>query len=163
LSAVAAGDGDGDLSPRTVRVADGLDVFVARWAAQRLARAIGFGGAACHEIAIVASELATNIVKYGVRGRILVQPVRDPERGIGIELVADDEGPLLADLATALQDGCGDAGPIDPAQQLGRGGIGGGLGAIRRLTDVFEYRASASTKAFRAVRYLERSRHRIGR
>ena len=56
----------------------------------------------------------------------------------------------------AIQDGCGDDGPIDPARQLGRGGIGSGLGAIIRLTDIFEYRASP--KSFRAVRYVRRPR-----
>jgi anti-sigma regulatory factor (Ser/Thr protein kinase) len=152
----------------SVAISEGLDVFVARWTAQRVARSMGFDGASCQEIAIVVSELATNILKYGIRGHILVQSVVDAERGIGLELVAEDEGPLLTDLATALQDGYGDRGPLDPTRQVGRGGIGSGLGAIRRFTDVFEYRPGAArgrteTKAFRAVRYLARRRRRISR
>ena len=143
---------DGDVR---ARVAEALDVFAARWAAQRLATAIGFPSAARLEIAIVVSEMATNILKYGVRGDIVMHRI-DDGLGAGIELIALDQGPPLADLEMAIQDGCGDAGPIDPAHQLGRGGIGGGLGAIIRFTDTFEYRASP--KSFRAVRYLRRPR-----
>jgi anti-sigma regulatory factor (Ser/Thr protein kinase) len=149
---------------RLVRIAESLDVFVARWAAQQVAASLGFGNGACQELAIVVSELATNIVKYGVRGTIAVQGLIDPRHGAGIELVAEDEGPPIADLAMAMQDGCGAAGPIDPATQWRRGGIGAGLGAVLRLTDRFEYEViaaahgSAVTKRFRCVRYLVRPR-----
>jgi anti-sigma regulatory factor (Ser/Thr protein kinase) len=140
------------------RIAEPLDVFSARWSAQRLATTIGFAPPACGEIAIVVSELATNILKYGVRGAIAMQRTDDAAFGPGLELVADDEGPLLTDLATAVQDGCGDRGPIDPCRQLGRGGIGAGLGAIIRLTDRFEYLPHGARKSFRAIRYLRRPR-----
>ena len=141
-----------------VRVADPIDVFSARWAAQRIATAIGFASAARQEIAIVVSELATNILKYGVRGDIAMHRVDDAALGAGLELIAFDDGPPLTDLAMAIQDGCGDGGPIDPARQLGRGGIGSGLGAIIRLSDLFEYRPGPGRKAFRAVRFVRRPR-----
>lgn len=139
-------------------IAESLDVFAARWSAQRLAAGIGFSPPACAEIAIVVSELATNILKYGVRGAIVMARTDDGALGPGLELVAEDEGPLLTDLATAIRDGYGDAGPIDPCRQLGRGGIGAGLGAIIRLTDRFEYLPRGAKKSFRAVRYLRRPR-----
>lgn len=152
------------LSPTTdesvARIAEALDVFSARWTAQRMAAAIGFSSAARMEIAIVVSELATNILKYGIRGEIVIRRVQEAELGPGLELIAFDEGPPLADLATAIQDGHGDRGPIDPARQLGRGGIGSGLGAIIRLSDLFEYRPGTGRKSFRAVRYLRRPRRR---
>jgi len=141
-----------------VGIEESLDVFVARWNAQRLAASIGFIGPAPQEIAIVVSELATNILKYGVRGGILMQPVHDAAHGAGLELVADDDGPPLFDFAVALQDGFGDRGPIDPGTLIGRGGIGGGLGAIARLTDLFEYLPGPPRKSFHAVRYLRRPR-----
>jgi anti-sigma regulatory factor (Ser/Thr protein kinase) len=137
------------------RITESLDVFGARRKARELAAAIGFNPTACLEIAIVVSELATNIVKYGVRGEIVMRKVVDPT---GIELVAEDEGPPVACFATAVRDGYGDRGPIEPDKQLGRGGIGAGLGAVMRLTDQLEYRPGPGRKAFRAVRYLVRPR-----
>jgi serine/threonine-protein kinase RsbT len=151
-----------DLPPQPAGVAridirEPIDVFAARWAAQRLAQAIGFSPTVGLELAIVISELATNILKYGVRGTITMRPLDEPGRGRGIELIAEDEGPPLADLALAVQDGFGDRGPLDPLKH-GRGGIGAGLGAIIRLTDHFEYRPGPGRKAFRAVRFLARPR-----
>jgi anti-sigma regulatory factor (Ser/Thr protein kinase) len=138
-----------------VAVREPLDVFLARWAVQRVAAQIGFAKTASAELAIVVSELSTNILKYGVRGEISLARVEDPARGTAIEITAEDEGPPLADLELALRDGWGDRGPIDPSH-LRRGGIGAGLGAIRRLTDEFEYRPGGARKSFRVLRYLRR-------
>ncbi len=140
------------------RIRDALDVFAARRKGHALAAAIGFPQLACLEIAIVISELATNILKYGVRGEIAMRRTEAPGRGVGIELVAEDEGPPLASFATALLDGHEDSGPIDPARQVGRGGIGAGLGAILRMSDEFEYLPGPGRKSFRATRYLRRPR-----
>jgi anti-sigma regulatory factor (Ser/Thr protein kinase) len=138
-------------------IRESLDVFTARRRARQLATLIGFSANESLEIAIVVSELATNILKYGVRGEISVQPLEVP-RLTGIEIIAEDEGPPLADLETALRDGFGDRGPIIPEQQFKRGGIGAGLGAVIRMSDEFEYRPGPGRKAFRATRYLHRRR-----
>jgi anti-sigma regulatory factor (Ser/Thr protein kinase) len=164
LAMATSNAGPPDRSERdavVVTITESLDVFLARWTAQRLASAIGFAPAARQEVAIAVSELATNILKYGVRGAITVRLVDGGELGPGLELVAEDDGPPLADFATAILDGQSDRGAIDPMTLLGRGGIGAGLGAIIRFTDVFEYRPGGTTgprKAFRAVRYLRRPR-----
>ncbi|MBZ0232593.1 MAG: ATP-binding protein [Deltaproteobacteria bacterium] len=150
------GEADRDRS-RRVAVRDPLDVFVARWAVLRLAREIGFSTTAGHELAIVVSELSTNILKYGVRGEIELRRVEDHAAGVGITIVAHDEGPPLASLEAAMRDGWGDRGPIDPAI-LRRGGIGAGLGAVERLTDRFEYLPDGARKAFRVTRFLHRPR-----
>jgi anti-sigma regulatory factor (Ser/Thr protein kinase) len=141
-----------------ISIVEALDVFVVRWTAQRLAAVIGFSSQVRQELAIVVSELATNILKYGVRGQIAMAAVDDPGLGRGIELIAEDEGPPLADLGIAVRDGHCDRGPIDPAKQIGRGGIGAGLGAVIRLTDSFDYRPGPHRKSFRVVRYLARPR-----
>jgi serine/threonine-protein kinase RsbT len=140
-------------------VREPLDVFLARWAVQRAAADLGFPRHAAGELAIAVSELCTNILKYGVRGEVTFRRVDDAVHGAGIEILAEDEGPPLVDLDAALRDGWGDRGPIDPAH-LRRGGIGAGLGAIRRLTDAFEYRAPGpgGRKSFRVTRYLRRPR-----
>jgi anti-sigma regulatory factor (Ser/Thr protein kinase) len=147
---------------RRVRIADPLDVFVARWSTEQLAIELGFPRLAAKELAIVVSELATNILKYGVRGEVDLCGVDGAPHGKGLAIVAEDEGPPLADLALALRDGYGDRGPIQADRLIGRGGIGAGLGAVVRLTDAFEYLPGddreGGRKAFRVVRYLQRPR-----
>jgi anti-sigma regulatory factor (Ser/Thr protein kinase) len=138
-------------------IRESLDVFTARRRARVLAASIGFAPAPSLEIAIVVSELGTNILKYGVRGEIRVRKTEPPSPP-GIEVVAEDEGPPLADIELAVRDGYGDRGPIDPERWLGRGGIGAGLGAVIRLSDSFEYHPGPGRKFFRAIRYLHTKR-----
>jgi hypothetical protein len=45
---------------------------------------------------------------------------------------------------------------------LRRRGIGGGLGAIWRMTDVFEYQLAPDGKSVRVIRFLTRPRRRAG-
>ena len=95
------------------QVRTSLDVFAPRQAALELARQLGFPRHERHEVAIAVSELASNIVKYGVRGSIEISTVRDARHGIGLSIVARDVGPPFRNLAMALQDGCDDNGPIE--------------------------------------------------
>ncbi len=120
------------------------DVVVARRAAQRLGLRVGLSQRRATEIAIVVSELATNIVKYGVRGEVAF--LWEPGRPDTFTVVAKDVGPPIRDLESALLDGCDDQGPIDPALLAGRGGLGSGLGAVVRLADRFECRQDAGGK-----------------
>jgi anti-sigma regulatory factor (Ser/Thr protein kinase) len=123
------------------------DVVVARRAAQRIGQRAGFSTRRATEIAIVVSELATNIVKYGVRGEVALYWEKSGEQSGeqsgetgAFVVVAKDVGPRIRDLETALADGCDDRGPIDPAARAHRGGLGTGLGAVVRLADRFECR-----------------------
>lgn len=140
------------ISGATARIAitEPLDVFAARRAVVALAATAGFASGPRAELAIVASELATNILKYGVRGTITATVI-DDERGRGLELVALDQGPPLHDLAAALRDGWTDRGPVPPGPQRS---LGAGLGAIHRLSDVFEYHPGPPMKRFRTIRYV---------
>ena len=123
------------------------DVLIARKRAQELAVQFGLGGRRATELAIAVSELATNIVKYGIQGEIVL--ILDAEAGArgGIRVVARDVGPPIRNLEVALQDGCDDTGPIDPALVLRRGGLGTGLGAVLRFADLFEYQQGETGKA----------------
>jgi anti-sigma regulatory factor (Ser/Thr protein kinase) len=132
------------------------DVIAVRLAAQEFARTLGFTEVECKEISIVASELASNIIKYGVRGTVRFDAVIDPERGSGVRLVACDQGPAFHDFDMALRDGCDDKGPLDPATLLGRGGIGAGLGAVARLSDAIGWEPAPSGKQVWAIRFARR-------
>ena len=100
------------------------------------------------------SELASNIVKYGVRGSIELTPLDDPPNGTGLSIVAHDVGPPFRDWNMALRDGCDDRGPIGPAELLRREGLGIGLGAVVRLSHGLELETGADGKRIRVVRYV---------
>jgi serine/threonine-protein kinase RsbT len=72
------------------------------------------------------SELARNIVKYGMRGRVIVRSV---VRGAltGVEACAEDEGPGITDVDQALEDHFSTSGTL-----------GLGLPGIKRMMDEFE-------------------------
>jgi len=93
-----------------------------RRAAIGLASAIGFTEADIGRVALIATEMATNIVKHAGRGQILMRPLRDGPDALGIELLALDQGPGMSDVTRCSQDGYSTAGSP-----------GTGLGAISRL------------------------------
>jgi anti-sigma regulatory factor (Ser/Thr protein kinase) len=121
--------------------------------AGRMARELGFDARRAMELAIVVSELASNIVKHGVQGEIILSfnPDSPPQGEIIVE--AHDVGPPIRDLKLAMIDGNDDQGPIDPALILRRGGLGTGLGAVARLADRLEYRDEEGGKTITARFY----------
>jgi anti-sigma regulatory factor (Ser/Thr protein kinase) len=109
-----------------VTVTEASQVAEARRRAVAVAQAIGFDETAAGRVALVVTELATNVVKYGVPGEILVGAYEDGT-GSGIEILALDKGLGFADLGLALRDGHSTGGSA-----------GEGLGAVRRLSDAFD-------------------------
>jgi anti-sigma regulatory factor (Ser/Thr protein kinase) len=85
-----------------------------------MARRQGFGEVDSGRVALVATELATNVLKHGNGGEILVGSFGEGADG-GIELIALDKGPGIANVATSLADGYSTAGTA-----------GKGLGAVVR-------------------------------
>lgn len=137
----------------TYNVLDWVDVLHVQGRALSFAEELGFTKRERAELAIVASELASNILKYGVRGTLEMDRFAD-ERGAGMTMIASDRGPQFHDLEAAMKDGWSDRGPIDPMDFLKRNGIGGGLGAICRLTHSFRVEPLARGKKVHVVRYL---------
>jgi anti-sigma regulatory factor (Ser/Thr protein kinase) len=86
----------------------------------------GFNESQVGGVALVTTELATNLLKHAGRGEIVVRPIVD--RGIvGVELLALDKGLGIVNLAESLRDGFSTAGSA-----------GTGLGAIARLAAEFD-------------------------
>jgi anti-sigma regulatory factor (Ser/Thr protein kinase) len=142
-------------------VRDAVDLYGPRSSVREVGTQLGFSSAECQELAIVVSELTTNILKYGVCGTIRFERVESSEHGSGLRIVAHDVGPPFRNLELALRDGYDDQGPIDPLMLFKRRGIGAGLGAVIRLTDAFEVAASLPIgKEVRVVRYRKRPRSR---
>jgi len=111
----------------SVTVIETSQVAEARRASTTLARSIGFDEEACGRVALVTTELATNLVKHGSGGHILSAIADDKEGTAGIEIVAIDKGRGVANVGAALSDGNSTAGSL-----------GHGLGAARRQSAEFE-------------------------
>jgi serine/threonine-protein kinase RsbT len=121
-----------------VKVATDADIITARQAGRTLAAQAGCSSTDLTEVATAISEIARNIVTYAGRGEITVQLVERNERQ-GIEIVAVDDGPGIADLNLAMEDG----------YTTGRG-LGLGLPGARRLMDAFDI-VSAPGRGTRVV------------
>jgi serine/threonine-protein kinase RsbT len=131
-----------------------MDVVVVSSQVRRLGQDFGLDPRRSLQLAIVVSELASNIVKHGVRGEIVLTVEREPPPRGGIRVDARDVGPPIRDLKLAMTDGCDDQGPIDPARLLRRRGLGTGLGAVARFADRVEYREHDGGKTVTARFFL---------
>jgi anti-sigma regulatory factor (Ser/Thr protein kinase) len=132
-----------------------FDVLHAQRTARQFACDLGFGRKACVELAIVASELSSNIVRHGKGGELEISSI-DEAGGKAIVLVAHDSGPSFRDFKVALQDGCDDRGPLSPDELQKRHGLATGLGTVVRLTHALRMESDARGKRVIAVRYVKR-------
>jgi len=132
------------------------DPFPVQNEARLLAERVGFTRRGATEIAIAASELASNVLKYGVRGSVVMEAVDDPARGRGVRLTAFDIGPPFYNFEGALRDGCDERGSLDPAAYAGRRGFGTGLGTVQRFSDACGWAPEPHGKRVWAVRFLRR-------
>src|SRR2546425_1837643 len=107
------------------------DILTARQRGRELAADVGFTGSDLTVVATAISEIARNIVEYAGRGEMLLKLV-DNGQGAGLLVEARDEGPGIADLALAMQDG----------YSTGRS-LGLGLPGARRLMDEFDLQSEA--------------------
>ncbi|HSD11831.1 MAG TPA: ATP-binding SpoIIE family protein phosphatase [Candidatus Binatia bacterium] len=114
------------MNTKAVSVAHRTHIAEARRLASDLAREIGFDTGDVGRVAIVVTEAATNLVKHAGGGEILLQSATH-EGGRGLEVVALDRGPGIANVDEALRDGFSTGGSA-----------GTGLGAISRQSSVFD-------------------------
>ena len=75
--------------PTTVKVTSTSEARVASDAARSLAESLGFAPVACDEIALVAQELASNVVRHAGGGELTVGAF-DPDGRTGIQIIAED-------------------------------------------------------------------------
>lgn len=141
----------------SISITDDASIGAARRGVHAFASGIGFDERERAELDIVVQEIGTNAVRYAtlVRGGIaggeaaicwstiddaiddessaatedaeaVRRKCKSPHTQCGIELFYTDRGPGIFDVAQALRDSVSSGG-----------GLGGGFGAIRRLTDEF--------------------------
>lgn len=105
------------------------DVTVAVLDVGRFAASNGFDLRRKTMLMTVASELGTNICKYAGSGWLNATLI---SRGTarGVEIVAEDQGPGIADIPSALRDHFSSLGTL-----------GLGLPGVRRMMDIFDIRS----------------------
>ena len=114
-----------------IEVSEPSQAGEARRKALAFAQDLSFDQTRSGNVAIAASEMATNIVKHAGKGVIFVQAVG--ANGLScLRLLAVDSGPGIANMTQAMQDGHSTTGTL-----------GSGLGAVRRLADDFEIYSTA--------------------
>ncbi|MFA4835250.1 MAG: anti-sigma regulatory factor [Dehalococcoidia bacterium] len=109
---------------RSVLIKDEYDIVNARSTGKQMASEIGMGVVDQSRIATAVSELARNIIVYAGKGVISFQHVNGARDGL--EIMAVDSGPGIADIELAMSDGYSSGG-----------GLGIGLPGTRRLMDEF--------------------------
>jgi len=102
------------------------DINLSIFQTERIAKAVGFDNNTTKMILTAVSELARNIIKYAGKGKIIVTPLQEENRG-GIEIICQDSGPGIADLETAMKDSYSSSGTL-----------GLGLPGVKRMMDEFE-------------------------
>jgi serine/threonine-protein kinase RsbT len=116
-----------------IAIESDADVVAARQRARELAAELELTSTDQTLLATAISEVARNITTYATRGEVLLSIVRDNGGREGIRVVARDQGPGIADIEQALQDG-----------YTSGGGLGLGLPGARRLVDEFEIESAPS-------------------
>ena len=116
---------NGDRRGQVVIKSEG-DVVTARKVAREVASRIGFGLTDVTRIVTAVSELARNVITYAGSGAMLWQEL-GTEKDVGIELAFQDNGPGIADIREAMQEGFSTGA-----------GLGMGLPGSKRLMDEME-------------------------
>ncbi|MFC5220266.1 SpoIIE family protein phosphatase [Streptomyces coerulescens] len=115
-----------------VPVHDSTRVRDVRLAARDAARHAGLADDRVATAELVATELATNLLKHAGGGQVLLDlvgptvPVHGDERLLLVQIMAVDHGPGMADTAAALRDG-----------YTTTASLGAGLGTCLRIADDF--------------------------
>lgn len=112
---------------RLFRILAEIDVAEARSEARKMAERCGYSASAAYSFATAVSELANNLVFHAHNGGEIELVAQSSAGGALLECIASDEGPGIADLALAMNDGYSTSGSL-----------GCGLPGTKRLVDEFE-------------------------
>lgn len=111
----------------TVEVVEQSQVAEVRRVVAEIGKAHGMSETDLGRASLVATETASNLVKYGVRGVAAVSWFEEGA-GKGIQIITADHGPGIANFQIASRDGHSTGGSL-----------GIGLGAILRTADYFDH------------------------
>jgi serine/threonine-protein kinase RsbT len=103
-----------------------MDIVLARQTGRKVSKELDFSLVDQSRITTSISELARNIYKYALPGKIIIEAIIKENKN-GIKVIAVDEGPGIPDIKKALEDG-----------YTTSGGLGAGVPGVKRLMDEFE-------------------------
>jgi serine/threonine-protein kinase RsbT len=106
------------------------DIVIARREVREVAAQIGFSVTDTTRIVTAASELARNIFKYAGHGVMHWRRI-EKENSSGLELQFVDNGPGIADISLAMQEGYSTSK-----------GLGLGLPGVKRLMDEMDIQST---------------------
>jgi anti-sigma regulatory factor (Ser/Thr protein kinase) len=112
--------------PTVIAVTDSSQVYYARRRALDLAAGWNWDETSAGKLAILVTEMGTNLVKHAHQGEILIGVCQRYGHN-GIEVLAFDRGPGIERVEACLKDGYSSTGTP-----------GSGLGAISRLANEFD-------------------------
>ena len=114
------------------------DVGVCRRKAVTLASQMGFDDVKTGEVAIMVTELVTNVIKHGGgKGKLVICHFSDIQNHQAIEVWCCDSGKGISDFQAVLKDG-----------NTAMGSLGIGMGSIQRFSDEMEINPTL-TREFR--------------
>ena len=104
------------------------DIGICRRKAVSLAFQMGFDEVKTGEVAIMVTELVTNVIKHGGgKGKLVICQFSDVQNHKAIEVWCCDSGQGIVDFQEVMKDGKTD-----------KGSLGIGMGSIRRFSDIME-------------------------
>jgi anti-sigma regulatory factor (Ser/Thr protein kinase) len=126
---------------RRIAVIESSQPSAGRFATRDAAQNVGLNEEDSYRAGLIATELATNLVKHATGGELLVREIPGTPQG-EVEILAIDRGPGISDISRSMTDGHSTAGSA-----------GTGLGAVRRLADDFDiYSGTRGTVVLARVR-----------
>jgi anti-sigma regulatory factor (Ser/Thr protein kinase) len=127
-----------------ISVTDASAVGHARRNAVSLAEKLGFDEVQRGELALIVTEAGTNLLQHAGGGELLLRAL---VHDTGVEVLALDKGPGMADVSQCLRDGYSTGGSR-----------GAGLGSIARLADHFDVYSREGKGTALLARCFARSR-----
>jgi anti-sigma regulatory factor (Ser/Thr protein kinase) len=106
-----------------IDVSETSQVAQARRSAMDIAQRVGFDETDVGKVALLATELGTNLIKHASGGQMILSDIGEKT----VEILALDRGPGITNLSQCLRDGYSSAGSP-----------GTGLGALARLSSEYD-------------------------
>ncbi len=127
MSLIKKSDTQIQIEPITIKVTKEYHIPETRRHAKFMAETLGFKQVIVYYIMTAVSELANNLFFHTDQGGTITLISLIKTDNTGIEIIAEDQGPGIADIELALTDGFST-----------NRGLGGGLPGVRRLMNELE-------------------------
>ena len=111
---------------KQIEISEEIHVDEAAGDARELAKTAGFTPVGQSMVSTAVSELARNIYRYAINGQITIK-LLDNMNSKGIEVIAEDNGPGITDLESAMKNGFSTTD----------NSLGVGLPGVKRMMDEF--------------------------